>query len=69
MAAKTSEGKTSAWVLGLMPIVFTLIVHHFNPDWLEPLWRDPLGNVLVGLAALFTLGGVAAVLRISRLDA
>ncbi|MCU1280055.1 MAG: Flp pilus assembly protein TadB, partial [bacterium] len=68
MASKTSEGRMSAWVMGAMPVVFTLAMHFISPQWLEPLWTDPVGHVIVVLAALLTLIGMFAVLKISRID-
>ena len=68
MAAKTAEGRMSAWVMGSMPVLFTLSMHWVSPQWLEPLWNDVVGHVIVVLAAVLTLVGMALVLRISRID-
>ncbi|HEY2743614.1 MAG TPA: type II secretion system F family protein [Polyangia bacterium] len=68
MAAKTAEGRMSAWVMGSMPPLFMLAMHWVSPEWLEPLWNDVVGHIIVVIAALFTLGGMALVLRISRID-
>ena len=68
MASKTSEGRMSAWVMGAMPLAFTLAMHFVSPQWLEPLWNDVVGHVIVVLAALLTLVGMFAVLKISRID-
>lgn len=68
MAAKTAEGRMSAWVMGSMPVVFTLAMHWVSPEWLEPLWNDVVGHVIVVAAAVLTLVGMTLVLRISRID-
>ena len=68
MAAKTAEGRMSAWVMGSMPVLFTLAMHWVSPEWLEPLWNDVVGHVIVVLAAVLTLAGMTLVLRISRID-
>jgi tight adherence protein B len=68
MAAKTAEGRMSAWVMGSMPPLFMLAMHWISPEWLEPLWNDVVGHVIVVIAAVLTLGGMALVLRISRID-
>ncbi len=68
MAAKTAEGRMSAWVMGSMPVLFTLSMHWVSPQWLEPLWNDVVGHVIVVLASVLTLVGMTLVLRISRID-
>ena len=68
MAAKTAEGRMSAWVMGSMPVLFTLAMHWVSPEWLEPLWNDVVGHVIVVVAAVLTLAGMTLVLRISRID-
>ncbi|HEY1587563.1 MAG TPA: type II secretion system F family protein, partial [Polyangia bacterium] len=68
MAAKTAEGRMSAWVMGSMPVLFTLSMHWVSPEWLEPLWNDVVGHVIVVLASVLTLVGMTLVLRISRID-
>ncbi|MCU1280144.1 MAG: hypothetical protein JWM53_3690 [bacterium] len=68
MAAKTAEGRMSAWVMGSMPVLFTLSMHWVSPEWLEPLWNDVVGHVIVVAAAVLTLVGMTLVLRISRID-
>jgi tight adherence protein B len=68
MAAKTAEGRMSAWVMGSMPVLFTLSMHWVSPEWLEPLWNDVVGHVIVVAAAVLTLAGMTLVLRISRID-
>jgi tight adherence protein B len=68
MAAKTAEGRMSAWVMGSMPVLFMLSMHWVSPEWLEPLWNDVVGHVIVVAAAVLTLLGMTLVLRISRID-
>jgi Flp pilus assembly protein TadB len=55
-------------VMGSMPVLFTLSMHWVSPQWLEPLWNDVVGHVIVVLAAVLTLIGMALVLRISKID-
>ncbi len=56
--AMTSEGRATAWVLGLLPVfVFTALMF-LQPKYLEAFWTDPLGmmffGISVGLVALCT---------------
>ncbi|MDB4966255.1 MAG: Flp pilus assembly protein TadB [Myxococcales bacterium] len=68
MAAKTAEGRASAWVMGAMPVVFTLAMHWVSPQWLEPLFNDVVGQVILVAAAILTLLGMVLVLKISKID-
>jgi tight adherence protein B len=68
MASKTSEGRTSAWVMGSMPAVFMVAMHWVSPEWMEPLWNDGVGSVILVVAAVLTLLGMMLVLKISRID-
>lgn len=53
----SAEGKLSAWIIGLLPVAFTLYLAVVRPDYLRPLYTDPLGWAMVGMGAvLFTLG-------------
>ncbi len=56
--ALTAEGRISAIVLVLIPVVlfgFLLIV---NPDYLEPLLSDPIGIAALAVAGLLLVVGV-----------
>lgn len=54
--AMTSEGRATAWVLGLLPVFVFCALFVLQPDYLSAFWNDPLGMVLfasaVGLIAL-----------------
>jgi tight adherence protein B len=54
----SAEGRLSAWILGLLPVVFALYLVVTQPEYLQPLLRDPLGWILLGLGAtLMIVGG------------
>jgi tight adherence protein B len=48
----SAEGRLSAWILGLLPVIFALYMVLARPEYLEPLVTTSLGWVLV-------LGGVS----------
>ncbi|MDH6590732.1 tight adherence protein B [Variovorax sp. TBS-050B] len=39
----SSEGRLSAWLLGLMPFALAGLMSLFNPEFISPLWTDPIG--------------------------
>lgn len=53
----SSEGRLSAWILGLMPFALGSLMAVFNPEFMNPLWTDPMGvSILQYMLALMLLG-------------
>ncbi len=52
----SSEGRFSGWILVLLPFALGALFNAFNPDFMRPLWTDPLGitmlNWLLGMMAV-----------------
>lgn len=54
----SAEGRLSAWILGALPIVFTLYLLVARPDYLRVLYTDPLGIVfIIAGVVLLAVGG------------
>jgi tight adherence protein B len=53
----SAEGRLSAWILGLLPLVFALYLMLAQPGYLEPLITEPLGLAMVGLGLLLLAVG------------
>lgn len=56
--AMTSEAKFSALVLGGLPMGVIAILTLSNPDYLTPLYTDPLGKVIVAIDIMMYGGGI-----------
>lgn len=57
VAALTAEGRMSAWVLGVFPPAFGVILYLLQPTYMAALLRDPTGlAALVGSAVMAVLG-------------
>ena len=55
--ALSSEAKTSAYIIGSLPFIMTILIHLTNPGYLDPLWTDPRGHMAVaGRLIWFGLG-------------
>ena len=54
----SSEGRSSAWVLGSMPFVFALIMSLISPGYISLLWNTPQGQNLLLISAGLMLGGI-----------
>ena len=68
IAALTSEGRSSGWVLGMLPLFVGGIVKFMTPDYLTPLFETSTGNMVL-TAAIVSVGiGVGIVRLISNVE-
>ena len=65
---KTAEGRTQAWVMGSVPPGMVLILEKMDPEWLEPLWTDPIGWIILGIAAILEVTAVVLIRRIMAVE-
>lgn len=63
----SSEGRMSAWVLGLLPFVLAGLMNLFNPKFMSPLWTDPIGISIVKYMLLLMAFGVLLLRFIVRI--
>ncbi len=61
---KTAEGRCQAWVMGSVPPGLMFILEYVDPDWIAPLWTDPIGWALIGLAAILEVSAIALIRKI-----
>ncbi len=64
LRSKTAEGRGQAWVLGAIPPGLVGFLSVSNPGWLEPLWSDPIGWILIGAAVVLELVAILLVRRL-----
>lgn len=50
--ALTAEGRMSAWVLGVFPPAFALVLYVIQPKYMSLLFSDPLGIMAVGVSVV-----------------
>ena len=56
--AMSSEAKASAGIIGSLPIIVAVLVSLTSPAYLLPLIETPIGNLMLGVAAIMMfLGG------------
>ncbi|MDB5539796.1 MAG: TadB [Devosia sp.] len=56
--AMSSEAKASAGIIGSLPIIVAILVSLTTPTYLLPMIQTPIGNLMLGVAAiLMFLGG------------
>ncbi len=63
----SSEGRLSAWILVLLPFALAGLLAVFNPGFMQPLWKDPMGIVIVKSMLTLMLIGLVLIQRIVRI--
>jgi tight adherence protein B len=61
---KTAEGRCQAWVMGSVPPGLMVILEYIDPDWIAPLWTDPIGWAMIGLTAILEVSAIALIRKI-----
>ncbi|HEY0491398.1 MAG TPA: type II secretion system F family protein [Telluria sp.] len=63
----SAEGRMSAWLLSLLPFAIGGMMNVFNPEFMAPLWNDPLGDTIVKSMLVSMAFGVLLLRRIIRI--
>ena len=61
--ALASEAKTSAWMIGSLPVLVAGFVSLTTPDYLVPLFTEPMGRTMLMGGAFWMATGVFAMSR------
>jgi len=63
----SAEGKMSAWILGGLPFVIAALLQTFNPEFMGPMWTDPLGIKMVEILLTMMALGAFFLTRIIKI--
>jgi len=63
----SSEGRLSAWILSLMPFALAALVNTFNPEFMSPLWTDPIGQTVLKYMLVVMLVGIVLLRKIVKI--
>jgi tight adherence protein B len=63
----SAEGRMSAWLLSLLPFAIGALMSVFNPEFMAPMWSDPLGVTLVRSMLLSMACGIVLLRKIIRI--
>lgn len=63
----SSEGRLSAWILGVMPFFLAGVMNLVNPEFMRPLWTDPLGITFIKYTLGMMLIGVVIMRKIVKI--
>jgi tight adherence protein B len=64
----SAHGRISAWVLSLLPPVLAGVLFLLSPNFMAPLWEDPLGVRLVLGAVVLQIIGTIIISRLVRIE-
>ncbi len=63
----TAQARMSGWILGLLPVIFVLVIMALHPDYLDPLFNDKLGHLLIVIAVFLQLVGFLIIRKIMNI--
>ena len=66
--AATSEGRMSASILVAMPIVMAVIISIINPGYLDPLFHEKMGVMMLVGAGMLMLTGIIIIRKLLDID-
>ncbi len=66
--ALSSEAKASAYIIGSLPFVMTLVIYMINPGYISVLVTDPRGHVMLGLGFASFFVGAVVMFKMVRFD-
>jgi tight adherence protein B len=64
----TAQGRLSAWILGMMPICFILLIGSLTPEYLRPLFTERTGHYMLFVGATLQILGFVIIRKIVRLN-
>ncbi|WP_211451612.1 type II secretion system F family protein [Collimonas antrihumi] len=63
----SSEGRLSARILAIMPFALGAAMNYFNPEFMAPLWTDPIGIVIMKYMLILMAVGVLILRKITKI--
>jgi tight adherence protein B len=54
----SQEAKSSAAIIGALPLLIAVALTFMSPDYLKPLFNTSLGNMMLGFCAIWMLTGI-----------
>lgn len=66
--ALTAQGRLSGWIVSALPVGLGLILHGVNPDYLQPLFRHPLGWMMLGVGVVMQAVGILVINKMVQME-
>ena len=68
IATLTAQGRMARWIVSLLPVVLFIAIYVLNPDYLRPLWTEPVGIAGLIAAAIMVVAGSLVIKRIVNIE-
>lgn len=66
--AFSAEAKTSAAIIGALPLAVMMIVYLTTPDYIALLWSEPLGKFMLACSAVWMFAGALVMRKMINFD-
>ncbi len=66
--ALSSEAKASAMIIGSLPFIMFLILHLVSADYVQILFTDPRGTMLIAIGLGFMVVGIGVMMKMVRFE-
>ena len=64
----TAEGRLSAWVLGIFPPAFAVVLFVIQPDYMNALFSEAIGIIAVGISAVMAFFGFLWLRKMMKIE-
>jgi tight adherence protein B len=64
----SAEGRLSAWILGMLPIAFTVYLVLVKGSYIAPLYQERLGQLMIATAVVLLLVGAEWMRRVIKVE-
>ena len=64
----TAQGRMSGYVLAVLPIAVATIIYILNPNYMQVLFTDPVGKLMLGTASVMQFIGFLWIRNIVNID-
>ena len=66
--AMSAEAKSSAGIIGALPVVVGVLVYFTSPDYILLLFQTTTGNIVLGIAGMWMLMGILVMRKMINFD-
>ena len=63
----TAQGRLTLYLLSCLPPGTALMLYFMSPDYILPLFKDPLGHQIIGVAVTMQILGIVVIRKIIRI--
>ncbi len=63
----TAQNRFAAWVVSSLPVVLSITMYTINPKLMSPAFHHPVGQLMLGMAAVLWMTGVVVFWKMLRI--